>query len=169
MRRLYFLVPEPTTARAIVDDLLRARITWRHIHVLANHSVALEQLPQASLLQSSDVVHALERGVTLGGATGALLGLVALVFPPAGLTIAGGAVVCLSLAGAGFGAWTAAMIGVDEPNSLLERFRAAIRDGQLLIMADVPGAREHEIEQMVAQHFPKVDVEGAEPTTPIFP
>lgn len=30
----------------------------------------LEQLPEASLLQSSDVVHSLERGVALGGATG---------------------------------------------------------------------------------------------------
>jgi len=88
MRRLYFLVPDTTTAKAIVDDLLRARITWRHIHVLANHSVALEQLPEASLLQSSDVVHSLERGVALGGATGAFLGLVALVYPPAELAIA---------------------------------------------------------------------------------
>ena len=61
------------------DDLLPARITSRHIHVLANHSVALEQLPETSLLQSSDVVHSLDRGVALGGATGALLGLVALV------------------------------------------------------------------------------------------
>ncbi|MCC8404867.1 DUF1269 domain-containing protein [Paraburkholderia sp. MMS20-SJTN17] len=169
MRRLYFLVPDTTTAKAIVDDLLRARITWRHIHVLANHSVALEQLPEASLLQSSDVVHSLERGVMFGGATGALLGLVALAFPPAELAIAGGAVVGLTLAGAGFGAWTATMIGVDEPNTRLERFRGAIRDGQLLIMADVPGSREFEIEQMVAQHFPKADLEGAEPTTPIFP
>ncbi|SIT41296.1 conserved hypothetical protein [Paraburkholderia piptadeniae] len=169
MRRLYFLVPDTLTAKAIVDDLLRARITWRHIHVLANHSVTLEQLPQASLLQSSDVIHALERGVALGGATGALLGLVALVFPPAELAIAGGAVVGLTLAGAGFGAWTAAMIGVDEPNARLQRFRDSIRDGQILIMADVPGSREHEIEQMVAQHFPNADLEGAEPTTPIFP
>ncbi|MGF6302940.1 hypothetical protein OKW42_006293 [Paraburkholderia sp. WC7.3d] len=32
------------------------------------------------MLQSSDVVHSLECGVALGGATGALLGLVALVF-----------------------------------------------------------------------------------------
>jgi len=121
------------------------------------------------LLQSSDVVHSLERGVALGGATGALLGLVALVYPPAELAIAGGAVVALTVAGAGFGAWTATMIGVDEPNARLERFRGAIRDGQLLIMADVPGSREREIEQMVAQHFPKADLEGVEPTTPIFP
>ncbi|MBB5407615.1 hypothetical protein HDG34_001547 [Paraburkholderia sp. HC6.4b] len=121
------------------------------------------------MLQSSDVVHSLERGVALGGATGALVGLVALAFPPAELAIAGGAVVALTLAGAGFGAWTAAMIGVAEPNARLERFRNAIRDGQLLIMADVPGSREQEIEQMVARHFPKADIEGAEPTTPIFP
>jgi hypothetical protein len=33
---------------------------------------------QTSLLQSSDVVHSLERGVALGGATGALPGPVAL-------------------------------------------------------------------------------------------
>ncbi|MDH6146266.1 MULTISPECIES: hypothetical protein [Paraburkholderia] len=169
MRRLYFLASDTSTAKAIVDDLLRARITWRHLHVLANHSVALEPLPEATLLQSSDVVHSLERGVALGGATGALVGLVALAFPPAELAIAGGAVIALTLAGAGFGAWTAAMIGVAEPNARLERFRDAIRDGQLLIMADVPGSREQEIEQMVAQHFPKADIEGAEPTTPIFP
>lgn len=169
MRRLYFLVPDPSTAQAIVDDLLRSRITWHHIHVLANHNVTLEQLPEASLLQSSDVIHALERGVAIGGATGAFLGLVALVFPPFGLTIAGGAVVAMTLAGAGFGAWTSTMIGVDVPNARLARFQEAIREGQLLLMADVPASREQEIEQLVAQHFPQVDVRGAEPTTPIFP
>jgi len=169
MRRLYFLAPDTTTAQAIVDDLLRARITWRHIHVLANHSVGLERLPEASLLQRSDVVHALERGVAFGGATGAIVGLVALMFPPANLEIAGGAVVALTLAGAVFGAWTAAMIGVDEPNTRLARFRGPIEDGQLLVMADVPGSREAEIEQNIAQHVPRADVEGGEPTTPIFP
>lgn len=169
MRRLYFLVPDTQMAKAIVDDLLRARIIWRHIHVLANHSVTLEELPEASLLQSSDVVHALERGVALGGATGALIGLVALVYPPAELVIAGGAVVALTVAGAGFGAWTAGMIGIAEPNARLERFREAIKEGQILIMADVPALREQEIEQMIAQHFPKADLEGGEPTSPVFP
>ncbi|MBV8628584.1 MAG: DUF1269 domain-containing protein, partial [Paraburkholderia sp.] len=129
----------------------------------------LERLPEASLLQRSDVVHALERGVAFGGATGAIVGLVALMFPPANLEIAGGAVVALTLAGAVFGAWTAAMIGVDEPNTRLARFRRPIEDGQLLVMADVPGTREAEIEQNIAQHVPRADVEGAEPTTPIFP
>lgn len=169
MRRLYFLVPETSLAKAIVDDLLRARVTWRHIHVLADHSVALEALPQASLLQSSDVIAALARGTALGGATGALAGLAALAFPPAQLVIAGGAVVALTLAGAGFGAWTATMIGVDEPSRRLERFQDAIKAGQLLLMVDVPAAREQEIQQMVHEHFPKAEMAGAEANTPIFP
>ncbi|KVV41438.1 hypothetical protein WT27_11860 [Burkholderia territorii] len=169
MRRLYFLAPDTQTAKAIVDDLLRARIIWRHIHVLADHSVTLDELPEASLLQSSDVVHALERGVALGGATGALIGLVALVYPPAELVIAGGAVVALTMVGAGFGAWTAGMIGIAEPNARLQRFRDAIKEGQILIMADVPALREHEIEQMIARHFPNANLEDGEPTSPVFP
>jgi hypothetical protein len=169
MRRLYFLAPDTSTAQAIVDDLLRARITWRHIHVLANHSVGLERLPEASLLQRSDVVRALERGVMFGGATGALAGLVMLAFPPASLAIGGGVVVALTLAGAVFGAWTAAMIGVDEPNTRLARFHGPIQDGQLLVMADVPGSREAEIEESISQHVPRADAEGAEATSPIFP
>ncbi|HDR8858627.1 hypothetical protein WT21_03305 [Burkholderia territorii] len=169
MRRLYFLAPDTQMAKAIVDDLLRARIIWRHIHVLADHSVTLDELPEASLLQSSDVVHALERGVALGGATGALIGLVALVYPPAELVIAGGAVVALTVVGAGFGAWTAGMIGIAEPNARLQRFREAIKQGQILIMADVPALREQEIEQMIARHFPNADLEGGEPTSPVFP
>jgi hypothetical protein len=40
------------------------------------------------------------------------------------------------------------MIGVEELNARLERFRGAIRDSQLLIVADLRGSRKHEIEQM---------------------
>ena len=65
--------------------------------------------------------------------------------------------------------WTATMIGVDEPSRRLERFQAAIKAGQLLLMVDVPQAREQEIQQMVHEHFPQVDIEGGEPKTPIFP
>ena len=65
MRRLYFLVSDTDSAKAIVEDLLRARITWRHIHVLADHNVTLDALPAASLLQSSDVVAALARGMAI--------------------------------------------------------------------------------------------------------
>jgi hypothetical protein len=126
MRRIYLLLPNVHSAQMIISELLLLRVEWRHIHVTANHNVPLKDLPEAILTQRSDLLPALARGAAMGGLTGTLAGLVALAFPPAGLTIAGGAVVAITLCGAGFGAWTATMIGVDVPNSRLKRFEQAI-------------------------------------------
>ena len=69
-RRLYFLLPDLDTARKVVDELLLARIEERHIHVLAKEDTELQDLPKATLFQKSDFVHAVERGLALGGGTG---------------------------------------------------------------------------------------------------
>ena len=81
MRRIYFLVPSVASARAIVNDLLLARIAERHIHVLAREGTALEDLPPARLAQTSDLVPSLERGLAAGGLTGLLAGVMAVTFP----------------------------------------------------------------------------------------
>ncbi|AOJ09945.1 hypothetical protein WS62_31935 [Burkholderia sp. ABCPW 14] len=169
MRRIYFLLPNTQCARSIVDELLLQRIEWRHIHVIANEKVPLEDLPEATLAQRSDLLPALARGTATGCVTGMLAGLVALAFPPSGLTIAGGAVVAITLAGAGFGAWTATMIGVDVPNTRLRRFEAAIEQGELLMMIDVARDRIEEIEHMVKLHHAEADIQGSDPTIPAFP
>jgi len=169
MRRLYFLLPDVKSAKSIVDELLLKRVEWRHIHVIAGSGIPLEDLPEAHLAQTSDLLPALARGTAAGGVTGILAGLVAMAFPPAGLTIAGGAVVALTLAGAGFGAWMATMVGVDLPNTRLRKFEDAIASGELLMMVDVPRARVEEIEAVVKSHHPEADVQGTDPTIPAFP
>jgi hypothetical protein len=63
MRRIYFLVPTVASARAIVDELLLARIDERHLHVVAKEDTPLEDLPEAGVAQTSDLVPALQRGV----------------------------------------------------------------------------------------------------------
>src|SRR3984893_7380683 len=169
MRRLYFLLPDTQSAKAIVNELLLERVEWRHIHVLAKQDVPLEHLLEATLAQRSDLLPALARGTAAGGVMGMLAGLVAMAFPPAGLTIAGGVVVLLTLASAGFGAWTATMIGVDVPNTRLKRFEDAIEKGELLMMVDVRKDRVEEIEQLIKSHHPEADIEGTDPTIPAFP
>ncbi len=168
-RRIYFLIPDVKTARTIVDELLLARIEWRHIHVLARQGIELEDLPEATLAQKSDLLPALARGAAAGGVSGMLAGLVAMAFPPAGLTIAGGAVVAMTLAGAGFGSWMSTMIGVDVPNTRIKQFQHAVEHGQLLMMVDVPAPRVEEIESLVKRHHQEADVEGTDPTIPAFP
>ena len=103
MKRIYFLVPNIKIAKKVVHDLLLARVEERHIHVLARTGTPLENLPEATFLQKSDFIPALEQGLVLGGLTGILAGVVAVALPT-GLVLGGGAVLAISLAGAGVGA-----------------------------------------------------------------
>lgn len=169
MRRLYFILPAMEVTHKVVDELLLARIEERHIHVIAKENSPMEDLPEATLLQKSDFVPALERGVALGGATGVVAGLVALAFPPAGIVLGGGAVLSIALAGAGVGAWLSSMIGIDAPNSRLKAFEEAIEKGEFLMLVDVPKDRVDEIDELVKQHHPEAKIEGTDPTIPAFP
>lgn len=169
LKRLYFLLPDVVTARRIVDELLLAHVPYEHVHVLARRNTPLEELPEASVAQKTDLVPAIERGLAVGGSVGALAGLVAVAFPLAGVVAAGGAILFGALGGAGFGAWVSAMVGVSVPNSRLERFEKAIEEGMLLMMVDVPKDRVADFEDMIRQHHPEADIEGADPTIPAFP
>jgi hypothetical protein len=169
LRRIYFLVPTVATAKAIVDELLLARIEERHLHIVAREGTPLEDLPAAKLAQNSDLVPALQRGVAAGGLMGLLAGALAVTFPPAGLVLGGGALLGLTAFGAGFGAWMSSMVGVGLPNSRIERFQQAIEAGQLLLMVDVHRDRVGTVEALVTRHHPDADLEGVDPNIPIFP
>jgi hypothetical protein len=170
MRRIYFLVPQVQVAKRIVDELLLARVEYRHIHILAKRHTPLEGLPEASLLQKSDFVPAIERGLSLGGAVGTLAGLIAVAFGPTSLVVAGGALVLVNaLAGAGVGAWLGGMVGMNVGNTRLKRFEDAIERGELLLMIDVARERVDEINELVRKQHPEAQPEGTEATIPAFP
>jgi hypothetical protein len=171
MRRLYFLIPTVDSAKNIVDELLLARIEQRHIHIAAadHHALLEANLPEAGLLQESDFVPAVERGLAIGGATGILAGIAAVVLPGVGLVLGGGAILGIGLAGAGLGAWASGMIGISAPSTRLKEFEDAINDGNLLMMVDVPKQQVAEITDLIKKHHPDVEVEGTEPVIPAFP
>lgn len=171
MKRLYFLAEDVVSTRRIVDDLLLHHVDERHIHVVASDEQAVTDadLPEASLLQESDFIPAVERGLALGGVTGALVGVAALVFPGVGLAFGGGAILGAAVAGAGVGAWASSMIGLSAPSSRLKAFEEAIRDGHILVIVDVPRRSEQAVTDLILQHHPGVRVEGTEARVPAFP
>jgi hypothetical protein len=61
------------------------------------------------------------------------------------------------------------MIGVSTPSSRLKRFEAAIEQGQILLMLDVPRSRVEEIETRLQALHPEAHLEGIEPNIPAFP
>lgn len=169
MRRIYFLVPDLKTAYTVTDELLLARVPENHIHVIAREGTELGDLPKASLLQKSDVIPAVERGLAVGGVTGILAGVAAVSFPPAGVVLGGGAILATALAGSGIGAWLSSMIGVDVTNTQIKRFEQDIAKGEILFLVDVPKERVEGIEALVKSHHPDADIEGTEPHIPAFP
>jgi len=169
MRRLYFLVPDVETGKKVVDELLLARVEWKHIHVVAKRGTPLEDLPEASFWQKSDIVPAMLRAVPIGGATGVLCGLVGLVLEPH-LVVAGGALLLASsLAGVGVGVYMGGMIGLNVGSTRLKAFQKAIEGGELLVITDVPTGRVEEITERIRKAYPKADPEGVEPRVPAFP
>lgn len=169
MRRLYFLMPDINVTHELVKELLLSHVEERYIHVIAKEGTPMEDLPEASLLQKSDFVPAIEKGLTIGAITGVVCGLVAMAFPPAGLVIGGGAVFAIGAAGAGVGGLMSSMVGIGLASSRLEKFEEAINQGEFLVLIDVPRTRVDEIEDIVMKHHPEADIEGTEPMMPPFP
>jgi uncharacterized protein YheU (UPF0270 family) len=167
VRRLYFLLPDLTLTHKVVDELLLTHIPEKHIHVIAREGTKLGDLPEATLVQKSDFLPAMERGLALGGATGVVAGLAAVAMP--GLVVAGGALLAMGLVGAGMGAWLGGMIGLDVKNTQVKQFEEAIQSGQILMLVDVPKDRVDAVQESIRKHHPEADFEGTEPTIPAFP
>jgi hypothetical protein len=169
-RRIYWLLPDLESAKRTMDDLLLARIAEQHMHFVAREDADMTGLHAANVLQTSDVVRAAQAGLVIGGGVGALLGVVAAVFfPIIGDQPQWGMIAVLAILGGAFGAWSSSMIGVSTPSSRLKRFEAAIEQGQILLMVDVPRSRVDEIEARLQALHPEAHLEGVEPNIPAFP
>ncbi|HYL19286.1 MAG TPA: DUF1269 domain-containing protein [Burkholderiales bacterium] len=168
-RRLYFLLPDLKSARQVVNELLLARIEARRIHVLAQRGTDLEDLPEASVFQKTDVVHGAQVGVVLGAVGGALTGALLVAFPPGGANLQLVTVLIAALLGALFGFWVASLAGASVPNSRLQQFQGLIEQGKLLLMVDAPAGQADRITDLVTRLHPEAVLGGREPTIPAFP
>jgi hypothetical protein len=169
-RRIYWLLPDLTSAKRTMDDLLLARIAEQHMHFVAREDSDMTGLHAANILQTSDVIRAAQAGLVIGGAVGASLGILAAVFfPIVGTEPQWGIAAVLAVLGGAFGAWSSSMIGVSTPSSRLKRFESAIEQGQILLMVDVPRSRVDEIDSRLEALHPEARLEGVEPNIPAFP
>ncbi|PWK49908.1 DUF1269 domain-containing protein [Pleionea mediterranea] len=161
MIRLYFLVPDFKNTQNIVNELQDYGLDEHHIHIVGKDHERLEKahLHEAGLAETTDLIPALKRGLLFGGTTGFLAGIVAITFPPAGLVFGGGAVLGLSAAGAGFGAWMSSMIGVSVNDLGVEHFQKQIDQGKYLLLVDVERDLFKPVEELVRSHHPEADIE----------
>lgn len=167
-RRLYYLLPDHSTARNIVNELLLARIQFNQMHIMAKDDSEMSDLPAASMLQTSDIVRAMELGLVIGGITGTSAGIVFSLIPSVTLFSTGGLILICALAGAIIGSWAAGMIGINVPSTRLKSFTSKIDNGELLMMVDIPKDKINEVSELVTSHI-NVKSAGSEPKIPAFP
>jgi len=166
-KRLYFLLPDLPDAKTIVNELLIARIDDHHIHVMAKEGTSLGDLPEATLFQKSDFVHSIETGMVVGGISGLVGGVIAIVALQLG-SMMGLIVLGCTIFGAGFGIWTSGMIGSSIKNTRLKEFEQSMEDGKILIMVDVPTEKIESITEQVKKHK-EIILGGEDHTMPAFP
>jgi hypothetical protein len=159
MKRLYFLLPDKESCKRLVAELRAAGIPGRHMHVVASLAVPIEDLPEAGVLQKTELMHGLERGLALGGTAGLLGGMLVLAFPPAGLVVGGEALVAaVTAGGAGFGALALGLISKDIHKKDLEAYESDIALGRILLMVDVPKERVEQWKKLILEHYPEAEI-----------
>ena len=168
-RRLYFIMPDLPSARKMMDDLLLARIEERHIHFLARRGTSMEGLHEANHLQKSDLIHGAQVGLALGALLGFIVGAIAVMTIAVDNRWQIAVVLGSGIVGSLFGAWVASMVGSAVPNSRLKQFQAAIDEGRILVMADVPQHRVDEVREALHDRHPEAEDRGIDPHIPAFP
>jgi hypothetical protein len=128
--------------------LLHAQgIDWEAISLVARDDIELDQVPHRMKEADTDLMPAAARGMAIGGATGVLAGLAAMVVPALGVTLAGAA--ALGAAGALVGGWSSALMCSAIPDPVRQRFEAEIAAGRVLVLVDADEPTQARLEPLL--------------------
>ena len=142
-RRLYFVLPNADSAKAMLKEMLRAHVD--KVQFLGKRGGLPPELPEASVVQDKDITRAAKRGILTGGLVGVICGEVAVLFPPEGLIFEPITVPLIALLGALMGMWIASMMGDALPNTKFEVFQPEIEQGKVLMIVDVSPLQVEEV------------------------
>lgn len=132
--RHVFSTHDVAQARSAILALQEHGVTFDDISLVARADIELDRIPDGLKEADSDFKPAALRGMGIGGATGLLAGLVAVVFTPVGITLAGAAAV--GAMGALVGGWSSALMGSALPDPVRQQFDDEISAGRVLVLVD---------------------------------
>jgi hypothetical protein len=141
-KTLYCLLPDSSRCPRLMDRLLEAGMSRRHICMVNRGRKEFAGIRRATLLQTTDVGHGVILGAGMGGLAGALGGYFAAAHAPvSALTETNGTWLYLAAAGAAFGAIVTGVITRNMPNRNLVPFLMRIGSRGCLLILDIPTHR----------------------------
>lgn len=141
-------------ARAAMNAGRQAGIGEECMMLVARSDIELEAIPNEHKEADSDAIPGAIKGMAAGAGTGLLLGLIAVVFTPLGITLAGAGIA--ALAGAGIGGFASSLFGSALPDPVRQKFHDEIAAGRILLVTDCDDAK-----QRIAG--PAIEATGATP------
>lgn len=162
MKSLYFRVPTVENAASIVQELAQNGIPESQITVVGkdHFHLRMAHLREAGILQTTDLLHALLRGLAVGAVAGVVAGFLIWQFPFEGLNIDWKWIVGLTGLGAAFGAWGSSLVGISIPNPIIEQCERAIAMGEFILFIHIPEAREKEVITLIKGQHPEALIES---------
>lgn len=156
MKHLYFLVPDLKIARGIVKELLQVGIQNRDIHVVGEDTDNMKKakIPLATFLQTTDIVHAVKRGIVLGVIFSLAIYLFTYFVFSNDMKITSFGLFAIAVFGMGFGLWSSGMIAIGTHHPVMDKYANYVKEGHYIMMVDVPQGREHELICRVVRHHP---------------
>lgn len=151
MKQQYYLVEDIDNVERICDDLHKAGVEDKRIHIVSDDLDAIEShhLHQAREIDETDIVRFSERGALIGIIFGLLFLIVSMRYKPFGLEVEGVAAVMITILIVGFCTWWGGIIGAYFTNYRISAFKQAIRGNKFLIMLDVPSNLSKNIRNMM--------------------
>lgn len=132
--RHVFVTRDVLQARDALLALREQGVGVDDISLVARSDIELDRIPDDLKEADTDFLPAAMRGMGIGGATGLLAGLAAVVFTPVGITLAGAAAV--GALGALVGGWSSALMGSALPDPVRQQFDDEISAGRILVLVD---------------------------------
>lgn len=132
--RHVFSVTDIAAAQRAMRAAREAGLDDEDLSLIARADIELEEIPDKRKIADTDFMPAALRGAAAGGATGLLAGLVAIAFPPLGVTLAGAGL--LTVVGAAVGTWTSALVGSTVEDPVRRKFEEEIEAGRILLVID---------------------------------
>jgi len=157
--RHVFRTQDVAQARSAVLALQEQGVVFDDISLVARSDIELDRIPDGLKEADSDFKPAGLRGIGIGGATGLLAGLAAVVFAPIGITLAGAAAV--GALGALVGGWSSALMGSALPDPVRQQFDDEISAGRILVLVDAEEAAQARVTSALAAiGVPRLDYEA---------
>lgn len=160
MRRLFYLVSSIDSAEDISRDLHQHGVTDWRFHVVSKDEAGLYQhnLHTASVVDRTDLVRFVERGMIIGLAIVLLFLVPLMLLSNLGIPLVGWLALAVFLVAAG--GWLAGFGGIQGENYRIQAFHDDIEAGKHLIMVDAPKKHVAKVKELMQKNHPEAELQG---------